>query len=143
MIEPSATEVLRGLTACFEEVIRPALTGTAERSAAATMSGLLRHLRLRLEKESAIAAADLARQAPLLARLAEGRRNGPAESWSLNDRQAAIEAALVQLIAARDAQGETEEYRALRAALRAEMAAQVRGEAALIEPAFAGSGPRR
>lgn len=148
MIEPTATDVLCSIEACFETVIRPGLAGTAERSAAATVGHLLRHLRLRLESEGVIRAADEARQAPLLAWLDRyfasiGDAQGCSAMAPGQGFQQALEAALRRLVALRAVHGGTSEYQDMRHAMRAEMAAQLQSEAALIEPAFAGHGPRR
>ena len=129
MIEPTAIDVLCSIEACFEDVIRPALTGTAERSAAATVGHLLRHLRLRLQAERAISAEDEARQVPLLARLEEYFASiddiqGRAAIASGQDSEAqgrfqhALEASLLRLVALRPTHGHMPDYQELRSALR-------------------------
>ncbi|GLR65464.1 hypothetical protein GCM10010909_01420 [Acidocella aquatica] len=169
MILPTAEDMLRTIEGTFDTVIRPTLTGTTERSAAATISHLLRLARLRLEREGQVLYDDIAALRALLTHirtylagigeaaavaaldpalepkpLAEGQY----PTLTLAGQQAsglrgALETALARLQEIRDVHGAAADYQQLRAAIRTYMAEQLRRESELIEPAFWGQGPRR
>ncbi len=169
MILPTAEDMLRTIEGTFETVIRPTLTGTTERSAAATISHLLRLARHRLAGEGQALYDDIAALRALLANLrayleslgeaaaaaALAAALAPAQlppgqypalsqlGQQASGLRAALESALVRLQALRPAHGESAAYQQARAAIRAYMAEQLRREGELIEPAFWGQGPRR
>jgi hypothetical protein len=167
MIYPLAEDVLRTIETTFETVIVPSLTGTTEQSAAATIGHLLRHVRLRIAREGQVLFDDIAAARALLGDVRDylaGIGESVAALDAVLTRRAlapgiypslalvadeagglrrALTAALERLQALRAAHGETPAYQALRAAIRSYLGTQLIRENELIEPAFAGLGPRR
>jgi hypothetical protein len=167
MIYPLAEDVLRTVETTFETVIVPTLTGTTEQSAAATISHMLRHVRLRIAREGQVLYDDIAALRALLgdirAYLADIGEPVAALEASLARRdlapgtyptlamvaeeagalRRALTTALERLQALRADQGKTPAYQALRAAIRSYLGTQLILESELIEPAFSGRGPRR
>jgi len=165
---PTAEDVLRTIEATLENVIKPGLSNVPERSAAATIGHLLRHVRVRLAAEGQILTDDIAALRALLPRVqrfldeAGQQRDagliaaaladapdapGYASLTALGARacrlRGALQSGLAALQALRSALGEDHTYLALRAAIRDYMAVQIEAERCLIEPAFLGFGPRR
>ncbi len=167
MIVPSAKHVLAIVERTLEESVVPDATSTSARSALATIGHLLRHVQLRLEQEGQILSDDIAALrallpdmadwlagadqdvAPLRATLArrfreEGRYP---DLGSLGEEAGALRHALTdalgRMVALRDDAGTDEAYKELRSRARAYLASQIQAEAALVDPAFAGKGPRR
>jgi len=172
MIVPSAADELRCIEETLESVIKPALRGTAEKSAAATMSHLLRHVRLRIEREGQALADDIAAIGPLLAQLSGFCAGSgaplpePVEAeidaarteiaavpgsyltlQAMGERAARARRALLEgLCHVQQMGGEaacSAQYRELRTAIRGYLAQELRREGELIHPAFEGRGPRR
>lgn len=169
MILPTAEDILQTIEVTLDNVVRPALNGTVEQSAAATVGHLLRLVRLRLAKEGQILFDEMAASRVLLARTAAYLRGvGQGEVAMHIDTvlgqpdvqediyptlalvgeaagrlHGALERGLVNLQALRREYGTEPEYIRLREAIRAHIASHMRAEAELIEPAFAGHGPRR
>lgn len=167
MIHPTCGEVLATIRTGFEAQIAPHLHDSEARSAAATIAHLLRHVALRIEHEGQILHDDIARLRALIARIAtwfetvgEGDGadlrqalaaavpDGRYPSLALIGEQAlalrgALDRAQAQLHALAPRHGDDPAYQALRQAIRDHIAAQLADEAKLIEPAFAGKGPRR
>jgi hypothetical protein len=171
MLLPTSVDVLRSIERTLETVIAPALTGTGERSALATIGHLLRHVALRIELEGQMLVDDIAAVRPLLAQV-----DGYLESPPRNDAEgSALRARLAQLLS-RPAQANgyrsvanlAEEVTALRQgvcealdyvqtrasdadpqaksvldALLRYVAWETEQEAKIIDPAFEGFGPRR
>lgn len=169
MILPTAEDVLQTIEATLETVLRPALSGTVEQSAAVSIGHLLRHVRLRLAREGQILLDNMSATRPLLAEIATffsdigetdaaarieaalARPSLPVGTYpTLTDLGGAagllrreLEVALARLQALRATHGEVPEYLRLRIAIRTWIAGQLQAEAELIEPAFSGRGPRR
>ena len=172
MIYPSAVEVLRAILQTHEEVIRPALATTLERSASATISHLLRHVALRIEVEGQLLADDIATARKTLAAVSDylaalgggeadarrraigellDRRFRPADVYPTLTSMAeeagafrqAVSDSLGYLQGIRSAQAHDPRYQAIRDTVRSYVIEQIRREGELIEPAFAGQGPRR
>jgi hypothetical protein len=170
MLLPTSVDVLRCIERTLDTVVAPALTGTGERSALATIGHLLRHVALRIELEGPMLAEDIAVARPLLAQV-----DAYLGSDGANAAAAAQRARLTDLLA-RPAQTEgyrsvaslAEEVTALRQgvceslefvqsrlsdadpqakavhdALLRYVAWEVEMEAKIIDPAFEGFGPRR
>ena len=66
MLLPTSVDILRCIERTLETVIVPTLTGVGERSAAATIGHLLRHVALRVEKEGQILVDEIDVLRPLL-----------------------------------------------------------------------------
>jgi hypothetical protein len=172
MIVPSASAVLHAIETTFASVIRPALTGTAERSAAATIEHLLRHVRVRIRHEGQILLDDVAALRTLLESVEQYLRGlddaaAMAQAESLERFRhsqsravnvypdleslageagafrAALTSALVFLQSVRVRLGTDSDYQRIRGAIRAYIAWQIQSEDELILPAFDGFGPRR
>jgi hypothetical protein len=172
VIVPSAADILRSIEHTLETVIRPALKGTTEQSAAATIAHLLRHVTLRIEGERRILIDDIGRLKALLATIDrycrtrdEPRAAGIAAEIVAATREPGGEASphatleglgsranelrrllmssLDYLIFIRTMAGNRPDYQALRTDIRRYMAQQLSEEAQLIHPAFEGRGPRR
>jgi hypothetical protein len=167
MLLPTSVDVLRCVERTLQTVIEPALTGVAERSAAATIGHLLRHVALRIEREGAMLFTEIAKLRPLLAD-AESSLPADAESERVRDSIAAALARHADYKGYRDVASLAEEVSALRQsacdallsmqqhqkpltgsmkaayeALRRYIAWELEQEAQIIDPAFEGFGPRR
>ena len=169
MIMPTATDVLATVEVTFETVIRPALTGSAERSAAASISHMLRHVGLRIEREGQVLLDDIFALRPLIADIRSFfQETGEADAARALDSAVAVperpasvypslsslaeeagtlgvalESALARLQAMRPRLQDDTRYSQLRSAIRVYLGEQLQREANLIHPAFAGRGPRR
>jgi hypothetical protein len=167
MIHPTCAQVLATIQTTFEGQIVPLLADAEARSAAATISHLLRHVALRIESEGQILQDDAGRLEVLLGRIADwfeqsgtgdpaairaatGRKlpSGVYPGLALMGEQVlALRAALVdaqeRLHALAENHGGDPAYADLRQAIRDYIGAQLADEAKLIEPAFLGKGPRR
>jgi hypothetical protein len=169
MIHPSAAQIVRNIEATLVDVVEPAVQTTNARSALATIGHLLRHVALRIEQEGQILADDILVQQALLADvatyLATAGDADPADaiqaalthsaapdsrypSLSIMGARAsllrqAIQDALIFLQRERDTRKDDPAYQAIRAAIRAYLAAEVQAEGTLIHPAFEDKGPRR
>lgn len=172
MILPTAVDVLRCVERTIETVIAPALTDTAERSAAATIGHLLRHVALRLEREGALFATEISQLRPLLTEADLVLQRDFARSADVSEARIAIAAALAEPPAAaqgyRDPASMGAEVtalrhgvcatleliqrheaslpaaaRALHESLKRYIAWELDNESKLIDPAFEGFGPRR
>jgi hypothetical protein len=169
---PSASQILKVCSDTLQHVVQPTLTDKVAISAAQTMSHLLRHVTLRIESEGQMLFEDAATLRELLARVsaflgalddsasravakqitaAIALRFRPPEAYpalaSLADEvkslREMLNVALDHLHSLRESCGEREDYRNVRAAIRAWMKREIEQEERLIEPAFAGLGPRR
>lgn len=172
MIVPSATQLLRLIETTLDDVVLPGVAGTREQSALATVSHLLRHVAVRIDREGQILTDDIATLKPLLAELASyladsGDAAGSALAETIRTTLAApsrspdiypslelvgqdaivlrtlLQDVLDHLQAVRARDGGRTDYQAARASIRDYLAEQVRAEGTLIHPAFEGKGPRR
>ena len=167
MIHPDCSEVLATIQTGFERDIVPHLHDLDARSAAATISHLLRHVALRVADEGQILTDDIARLrvllsqiadwfdssnlpdgAPLRGAFAETLPDGVYPSLTvLGNHVLCLRSALVTaqlaLQGVRNQYAEQAAYQELRAAIRTYIAAQLEDESRLIVPAFLGQGPRR
>jgi hypothetical protein len=169
---PSASQILNVCSDTLQSVVQPTLTDKVAISAAQTMSHLLRHVTLRIESEGQMLFDDAAALRELLARV-QGYLDARDDSASLDmatqiattiasrfrppeayptleslstevkSLREMLNVALEHLHALRESCGEREDYRKVRAAIRAWMKREIEQEERLIEPAFAGLGPRR
>jgi hypothetical protein len=169
MLLPTSVDVLRCVERTLETVIAPTLTSTAERSAAATMGHLIRHVILRIEHEGQMLFDDIGVLRPLLLQVEDylkERPAGDAEAARVRGRIAALLAGPPKS-GYRDVASLAEEVSALRQgvcdslsyiqtqksgdlpaasvneALRRYIAWEIEQEAQIIDPAFEGFGPRR
>lgn len=167
MIHPTCSEVLATIGTGFEREIVPYLADPGARSAAATISHLLRHVALRIEEEGQVLLDDIDQLGTLLGQIAEwldatgtadadairqvlGRSlpEGTYPSLALlGERSLALREALVDAQQAlhrlKKSHADDPSYLALRQAIRDYIAAQLDDEATLVVPAFKGKGPRR
>lgn len=170
MITVSATDLLRVVDATLLEKVEPSLSDMNGRAALATVRHLLNFVRVRIEKEGQALSDEIAATRPLLddiaayhdaagdiadaeavrAVVAKAPLPDPARYRSLDelDREAAtlreaLHSALACLQAKRDERGDHEGYRAIRAAIRAQIVSQIEAEGEIVAPAFFGRGPRR
>jgi hypothetical protein len=173
MIRPSAIDLLRTIETALASMPTATAGQPAERSTLATARALLRHAAIRLEREGQILSDDIRDLHALLPIVAtyllalpdcdEARalaaqidhtlairfrpQEGYASLSSLADEAGALRARIYESLALlqsrrallRDQPG----YIDARARIRAYCAHQIEAEAELIEPAFAGFGPRR
>ena len=172
MIVPTATDLLRCVSETLRSKIEPVLTGSGERSAAATVQHLLRFAVLRLEREGQVLCDDIAALRQLLADFAAGlrellpkdvnaiklvadieagltRAHRPVGAYPTLDSLAAEAGALREVLSgcqrflhARSV-SEAARLRAQREAVKRYIVWQIEQETSFIEPAFAGHGPRR
>lgn len=164
----SSRDILRCISDNFETMVMPALSGDPAASPAQTISHLLRHVIVRLDTEHALRVREidglealLAEVREYLARLdASAPAGSPAQNTlaelsqlampdthSLNcrayDLRKMLYESLRTLQSLRGREGATPAYQAIRGRLREYMRRDVEEEALLVEPAFAGKGPRR
>jgi hypothetical protein len=171
MLRPTSIDVLRSISWTLDSVIAPALTGVAERSAAATVGHLLRHVSLRIEHEGRLLHLEIEKVRPLLAQVdaylstlppddTEATRlrvlikstrarpqspNGYRSVENLADEVWALRQSVSDALAfiqMRESDG-ADSAAAVHAALTTYIAWQIQQEAQLIDPAFEGFGPRR
>ncbi|HKT73174.1 MAG TPA: hypothetical protein VJQ47_09805 [Steroidobacteraceae bacterium] len=173
MLRPTSIDVLRCIGRTLDTMIVPALNGVAERSAAATIGHLLRHVTLRIEHEGRILHDEIVMLRPLLAQARDylqARGAGDPEATRVG---ASVERALSATAPTssgeyRDVGSLADEVWALRQgvtdalqyvlarksggadataklhdAIETYMAWQLERESELIDPAFEGFGPRR
>lgn len=165
MIHPSAAEVLATVLSTFSREIVPGLTTVEERSSAATIEHLLRHVLLRLEHEGDILMRDIGRLRRLLtdiagwledvspvdaAALHDVLTHEPTQLCSLGTQGAEAMRLRGALVSAQDAlerlrseSAHEEGFLAIKSAIGGYITEQLVDEAMLIEPAFSGEGPRR
>lgn len=170
MITVSATDLLRVVDATLVEKVEPSLSDMNGRAAFATVRHLLNFVLVRIEKEGQALTDEIASTRPLLAdiaayhdgagdaadaqavrdALAEVPSADPARYQSLDDLaketgalREALHRALANLQAKREARGGDEAYRAIRAAIRAQIVRQIETEGEIVGPSFFGRGPRR
>ena len=160
MSRPSAQDVLATIETTLDDIVRPAVSGVEALSALATIGHLLRHVRLRLSFEADILSSEISLLTPLVNDIADWLEGVGAGSLAIpQDRptsigvdalaastfawRTAIDEGLEMLQAARATHGDDPAYRALRQRIRDYIATQIIEEARLIDPAFAGKGPRR
>jgi hypothetical protein len=151
MIVPSAAEMLKTVERTFESAIKPDLSTTATRSAAATISHMLRIATLRIEIEGQILFEEAATLRALLPRVQSFLGAGtmpPERDASLYPslalmagevgalRQGVCDA--LEALPAHERAGE-----ALLKELHEYLAWQLEQEGRLIDPATIGHGPRR
>lgn len=170
MITVSATDLLRVVDATLAQKIEPALNDIGARAALTTVRHLLRFTLVRVEQEGQTLVDEIAATRPLLedvaayfegagdvsdaevirGMLAKAPAHDPARYQSLDDLtgetaalREALHRALASLQAKRETRGELDAYRAIRAAIRAQVVRQIEAEGELVAPAFFGRGPRR
>lgn len=170
MINPTAAQMLRMIEATLVDVVEPAVTTTNARSALATIGHLLRHVTLRIEREGQLLTDDIAAllvlldgltayltaagdadQARAVADAVARAAPPPADLYPSLGHMAeragvlrqAVQDVLTHLQAQRDARSGDPAYVEAREAIRSYLAAQLRGEAQLIHPAYEDKGPRR
>lgn len=171
MLLPTSVDLLRCIEHTLATVIAPRLTGTEERSAAATIGHLLRHVVLRIQHEGTILLEDLEALHRLLTQVkgflelncanyehavslrteiathlgraaqSSGYRDVPSLAAEVHAMRELVSNVLTFL------QGRVDEPAGPTAeiydALKRYAAWQVEQEARLIDPAFEGFGPRR
>ncbi len=171
MLLPTSVDLLRCIERTLETVITPALTGLGERSAAATMGHLLRHVRVRIEREGPMLLDEIGVLRPLLAQAeaylsglspdelaATQLRSGIAglvgrtqysggyrSVASLAEEVSALRQGICDVLSflqSRSA-GEGPGADHLRVAIKRYIAWEAEQEATIIDPAFEGFGPRR
>lgn len=169
MINPSTAQIVRTIETTLVDVVEPAASSVAARSALATIGHLLRHVALRIEDEGQLLTDDIAALQGLLAQLRDYMeaagdapqamaiadaldRSAPMAgrypSLTLMAERAAIlrqsvQNALAHLQDQRAERGKDKAYCAARALIRAYLTRQIEAEATLIHPAFEDKGPRR
>jgi hypothetical protein len=171
MLLPTSVDILRCVERTLETVIVPKLTGVGERSAAATIGHMLRHVALRVEKEGQILADEITVLRPLLAQVEAYLDGQPREETEAARLRAATAALLGTPFAKsgyRSVASLAEEVTALRqgvcnalAFVQKQMPQQagsasalheailryitweIERESQVIDPAFEGFGPRR
>ena len=168
MIVPTTADVVHTIARQFEEVIVPALDGLRERSAAATMSHLLRYVNKRVEMEGPLLFEEAAELRRILGGIAErlagtagleralatvrttlAQELDPAVYPSvtlLGDEVSRLRGAVDAMLVALRALPEgvrTDATAAAHEELRAYIGWQILQEAKIIEPAFVGFGARR
>ncbi len=161
MIVPTAAEMLKTVERTFETVIKPELASTTTRSAAATISHMLRIATLRIETEGQLLHDERARLNELLPRIAAWlKARGKDSRPAISDRPALDETVYPSLALmaeevgalrqgvceALDALQETgcdSEGEQLLDELKGYIAWQLDQEGKMIDPATLGNGPRR
>jgi hypothetical protein len=171
MLLPTSVDILRCVERTLETVIVPTLTGVGERSAAATIGHLLRHVALRVEKEGQILVDEIGVLRPLLSQTVAYLGTFQPSDTAAAQLRAALATLLGRSFAApgyRAVASQSEEVAALRQGLcdalafvqkqapqptgsAAELHKAILGyitweiehEAQVIDPAFEGFGPRR
>lgn len=171
MLLPTSVDVLHCIERTLQTVIAPGLTGAAERSAAATVGHMLRHVILRIEREGAMYTAEIAMVRPLLDQARDMFRDDFPDAAETQRVLSTVAAALSQPATTaeyRDVASLAAEVTSLRAgvcdalaliqgqdthlsapandlyeALKRYVAWELDNEAQLIDPAFEGFGPRR
>jgi hypothetical protein len=173
MIHPTAEDTLRCVLRAIDDSVLPALEGLPEASTAKTITHLLRHVRVRLEREGQCLFDELNELNALLRELVEYFAVLEAENPaavelgllrealqmeeckearypSLHDtgnRIAALReraySSLRLLQTTRERRGGEPSYLAIRARIRAYIRWQLQQEGQLIQAAFEGFGPRR
>jgi hypothetical protein len=171
MLFPTSIDILRCCERTLETVIAPTLPSTGERSAAATIGHMLRHVVLRLEHEGQMLFDEIGMLRPLLAQVNTylgGKSAGDAEATRV---RAAVAAALAhpvknegyrsvanladEVIALRQGACDALAYvqkqkldpgsaaATIQEALNKYISWEVEQEAKIIDAAFEGHGPRR
>jgi len=171
MIYPRPSDILKTIDATIEAKVDPSLKDLTGRSAMATIRHLLRLVKVQIELEGQILTDDIAALRALLPRVRdylaslEGGSGSEPEKIdnaltpaasdptryrtpdSLAEETAVLRECLYHTLrylqGLRDARGEDEDYKAIRAAIRDYMVWQIAEEDKLIAPAFYGQGPRR
>jgi hypothetical protein len=173
MLRPTSVDVLRCIGRTLETVIVPVLDGVAERSAAATIGHLLRHVTLRIEHEGRILHDEIAMLRPLLAQARDHLQTRASSEPEAARVATSIERALSATSAANpseyrdvgsladevwllrqgvsDALGFVQAQKSdgtdatakLHQAIKTYIAWQLARESEMIDPAFEGFGPRR
>lgn len=159
MFRPTTDEILRSISRDFDEHVRPDPAGPFAVSLSLTISNLLRHVRLRDEREEGLIAADTTELVALLeqARDFAGRYDAPiadrietglaaapepalpaskaaARRWT--DLRWLLTSTIEALQAMRPSHGDDLAYRALREAIRAYLDRSLARESTLITEAF-------
>lgn len=153
MIIPTAAEMLKTIEATFETVIKPDLTNTGARSAAASVGHMLRIATLRIEIEGQILHDEVIKLRELLPRLCAFLGKGelpPLRDNSIYPSLALMAAevgALRQGVcdALDELQGRDLDAKGARllVELNSYIAWQLEQESKMIDPATIGHGPRR
>lgn len=170
MITVSATDLLRTIDATLAEKVAPSLSDLTGRSALATVRHLLNFVRIRIEQEGQVLVDEISALHLLLASIADyhDAESDTVEADALRATLAvaslpdvtryrslddltdeaallreALHNALARLQALRETRGEDDAYRAIRAAIRAQVVRQIEQEGTIVAPAFFGRGPRR
>lgn len=170
MLLPTSVDLLRCVERTLQNVIAPALTDTKERSAAATIGHMLRHVVLRIEHEGRLLFDDIGVLRTLLLEVDEFLAGRPADDAAAARIRSGIAAGLARPqnpVGYRDVASLTEEVSALRQcvcdalsyvqtqttgsdaatavheAIKHYISWELGQESQLIDPAFEGFGPRR
>lgn len=153
MIIPTAADMLKTVSATLESVITPDLNSTATRSAAATMSHMLRIATLRIETEGQILLDEAVRLRKILPRVHAYVGEGslpPARDTSLYPSLAfmaadvgALRQQVCDALEALQAHAVDAEGAGLLSELHVYVTWQLEQEGKMIEPATIGYGPRR
>jgi hypothetical protein len=171
MLLPTSVDVLRCVERTLETVIVPKLTGLGERSAAATIGHMLRHVALRIEHEGQMLSDEIGMLRPLLAQVETYLGTLPRDDGGAARLRADMTALLARQFGSggyrgvaslaeevselrqsvcdalefvqRQAPGQTGPAGKLNEALQRYIAWEIEQEAKIIDPAFEGFGPRR
>jgi hypothetical protein len=170
MLLPTSVDLLRCIERTLETVIAPALTGLGERSAAATMGHLLRHVRVRIEREGPMLNDEIGVVRPLLGQAEEYLSRLPPDDLAATQLRSRIGglvgstrnsggyrgvASLAEEVSAlrqgvcdvlvllqNRTAGEDPDADRLRVAIQRYIVWEAEQEATIIDPAFEGFGPR-
>jgi hypothetical protein len=153
MIIPTAAEMLKTVEATFETVIKPHLTDSGARSAAASVGHMLRLATLRIEIEGQILHDEVAKLRALLPRLysflGEGilpppRNNSVYPSLALMAAEVgALRQGVCEALDGLQGRELNEEGVRLLSELNSYISWQLDQERKMIDPATIGHGPRR
>ena len=172
MLIPNNRDILAVVTETFKNVIKPAVHGDQAVSAAQTLEHLLRFVGARLDQEPAILAREVGSLRSLLPNVRDylntlaaepgakeqsgqisttltqqGTPSGAESENAIKARVGALReslyAALSFLIGIRERHRGDTRYQAIRQSIREYSIAEINAEAALVELAFLGRGPRR
>jgi len=172
MIYPTVIDLLRTIDGNLVSKVEPSVADMSARSAIATIRHILRHVRVRVEREGQILTDDIVELRSLLPTLEKDlRRQNEAEGVALASAigeslrrvyrpkgsypdlvslaeeahalRELLQAALQLLIRGESKRAQEPGYLALRSQVRSYITTQVERQSPLVELAFTGFGPRR
>jgi hypothetical protein len=171
VIHPTTIDLLRAVEGNIESKVEPGVTDLAAQSALATIKHVVRHVRIRIEREGQVLFDDIAASRSLLPQLREDLAQGDAAAAALAAAigegiprefrpqgrypdlvsvaeearflREMVHQALQILIGQSDHRADDPKYNKLRADVRDYITLQVERQSPLVELAFTGFGPRR